>query len=171
MATHFSILAWEIPWREKRGGLHGVAKNWTRLSMHTHTHTHRDTHTHTGQKKEGFPVEELSRLGAKGCKVLPSVWLLEPHRHPGREGSWWEAQCQPHFFSFIFISWRLITLQYCSGFCHTLTWISHGFTCIPHPDLPSHLPLYPIPLGLPSAPGPSTGLMHPTWAGDLFHPW
>ena len=32
------------------------------------------------------------------------------------------------FFSFIFISWRLITLQYCSGFCHTLTWISHGVT-------------------------------------------
>ena len=50
------------------------------------------------------------------------------------------------FFSFIFISWRVITLQYCSGFCHTLTWISHGFTCIPHPDPPSHLPLYPIPL-------------------------
>ena len=25
------------------------------------------------------------------------------------------------FFSFIFISWRLITLQYRSGFCHTLT--------------------------------------------------
>ena len=75
------------------------------------------------------------------------------------------------FFSFIFISWRLITLQYCSGFCHTLTWISHGFTCIPHPDPPSHLPLHPIPLGLPSAPGTSTCLMHPTWAGDLFHTW
>ena len=74
------------------------------------------------------------------------------------------------FFSFIFISWRLITLQYCSGFCHTLTWISHGFTCIPHPDPPSHLSLHPIPLGLPSAPAPSTCLMHPTWAGDLFHP-
>ena len=27
------------------------------------------------------------------------------------------------FFSFIFISWRLIILQYGSGFCHTLTWI------------------------------------------------
>ena len=26
------------------------------------------------------------------------------------------------FFSFIFISWRLITLQYCSGFCHTLSY-------------------------------------------------
>ena len=47
-----------------------------------------------------------------------------------------------YFFSFIFISWRLITLLYCSGFCHTLTWISHGFTCIPHPYPPSHLPLY-----------------------------
>ena len=49
------------------------------------------------------------------------------------------------FFSpFIFISWRLITLQYRSGFCHTSTWISHGFTCVPHPDPPSHLPLHPV---------------------------
>ena len=39
------------------------------------------------------------------------------------------------FFSFIFISWRLITLQYCSGFCHTLTWISHGFTQHQHYNL------------------------------------
>ena len=70
------------------------------------------------------------------------------------------------FFPFIFISWRLITLQYFSGFCHTLTWISHGFTCVPHPDRPSHLPPHPIPLGLPSAPALSTCLMHPTWAGS-----
>ena len=75
-----------------------------------------------------------------------------------------------HFFSFIFISWRLITLQYCTGFCHTLTWISHGFTCVPHPNPPSHLPPHPIPLGLPSAPALRTCLMHPTWADDLFHP-
>ncbi|CAM9815072.1 unnamed protein product, partial [Rangifer tarandus platyrhynchus] len=50
----------------------------------------------------------------------------------------------------------------------------HGFTCIPHPDPcppPPHLPLYPIPLGLPNAPGPSTCLMHPTleyWSGLPF---
>ena len=46
------------------------------------------------------------------------------------------------FFPFIFISWRLITLQNCSGFCHTLAWISHGFTCVsPSPHLiliPAH---------------------------------
>ena len=88
---------------------------------------------------------------------------------------WFQTICPFHlfiknFFPFIFISWSLITLQYCSGFCHALTWISHGVTCIPHPDPPSHLPLHPIPLGLPSAPAPSTCLMHPTWAGDLFHP-
>ena len=74
------------------------------------------------------------------------------------------------FFLFIFISWRLITLQYCSSFSHTLTWISLGYTCIPHPYPPSHLPPHPIPLGLPSAPALSTCLMHPAWAGDLFHP-
>ena len=31
MATHYSILAWEIPWTEEPGGwatVHGVAKNW-----------------------------------------------------------------------------------------------------------------------------------------------
>ena len=31
------------------------------------------------------------------------------------------------FFPFIFISWRLITLQYCSGFCHTLVLIAIAF--------------------------------------------
>ena len=71
---------------------------------------------------------------------------------------------------YFFISWRLITLQYYSGFCHTLTWISHEVTCVPHPNPPSHLPLHWIPLGLPSAPGPRACLMHPTWASDLFHP-
>ena len=56
------------------------------------------------------------------------------------------------YFSFIYFNWRLITLQYCNGFCHTLTWISHGCTCVPHPELSSLLPPPPIPQGHPSAP-------------------
>ena len=56
---------------------------------------------------------------------------------------------------FIFyFNWRLITLQYCGGFCYTFIWFSHGCTCFPHPDPPSHLPPHPIPH--PSAPALST---------------
>ena len=34
IATHSSILAWEIPWTEKPGGLQsmGVSNNWTQMS-------------------------------------------------------------------------------------------------------------------------------------------
>ena len=32
MATHSSILAWEIQWTEESGGLHGVVKSQTGLS-------------------------------------------------------------------------------------------------------------------------------------------
>ena len=31
---------------------------------------------------------------------------------------------------FIF-DWRIIALQYCVGFCHTATWISHGYPYVP----------------------------------------
>ena len=42
-------------------------------------------------------------------------------------------------FFLIYFNWRPITLQYC-GFWHTLRWISHGCTCVPHPESPAHLP-------------------------------
>ena len=55
-------------------------------------------------------------------------------------------------YLFIYFNWRRITSQYCGGFCHTFTWISHGCTCVPRPEPPSHLPPHPIPQGHPSAP-------------------
>ena len=55
-------------------------------------------------------------------------------------------------------NWRLITLQYCGGFCHTLTWISHGCTCV-FPIL-NHLLPHPIPQGHPSAPAQCNILFH-----------
>ena len=60
------------------------------------------------------------------------------------------------FLKFIYFNWRLITLQYGSGFCHTLTWTSHGCTCVPHSEPSSHLSPHPIPQGHPSAPALST---------------
>ena len=56
----------------------------------------------------------------------------------------------------LYLETQLCFFFICSGFCHTLKGNSHGFTCVPHPDPPSHLPLHPLPLGFPSAPGPST---------------
>ena len=88
---------------------------------------------------------------------LPSTW-------PSKRGHLFI------FFYFIFYFFFNLFFFICGGFCHTLKWNSQGFTCVPHPNPPSHLPFHPFPLGFPSAPGPSTCLMHPTWAGDLFHP-
>ena len=56
---------------------------------------------------------------------------------------------------FIYFNWRLITLQYCGGFCHTFAiheWMKPQCTCVPHPEPASHLPPHPIPLGCPSTP-------------------
>ena len=52
-----------------------------------------------------------------------------------------------YFFKFFLIFFFLI----CSEFCHTLKWNGLEFTCLPHPDPPSHLPLHLLPPGLPRA--------------------
>ena len=58
-----------------------------------------------------------------------------------------------HWDEKIFIfNWSIIVLQYCIDFWHTSAWISHGFTCVPLREPPSHLLLHPIPLGYPSVP-------------------
>ena len=59
------------------------------------------------------------------------------------------------FVCFLINLFFYFTLQYC-WFCHTLTWIHHECTCVPHPEPRSHLLPHPIPLGHPSAPAPST---------------
>ena len=118
--------------------------------------------THTGLHTLVF-ILCLIRLSASWCQeylgvfvsFIPNTWHLwhlsdyltnrvTNHSSPSRESAHLTLFFF-FFFPFIFICWRLITLQYCSGFCHTLTWISHGFTCVPHPDPPSHLHLHPIP--------------------------
>ena len=92
-------------------------------------------------------VHALSALLSSQGKCLSSLdCIITEH------GAQWH--CLP-FLKNLF-NWRLITFQYCRGFCHTVTWISHGCTCVPHPEPPSHLPPHPIPQGHPSAPALST---------------
>ena len=53
---------------------------------------------------------------------------------------------------FIYFNWRLITVQYCGGFCHASTWISHGCTCVLLSwTTPTHISPHPITLGCPRA--------------------
>ena len=97
--------------------------------------------------------------------MLPTAHLTSHSRMSGRRwiitplwlsGSWRFFFCIVLLRILFFFNWRLITLQYFSGFCHTLTWISYGFTCVPHPDPPSYLPPHPTPHGHPRTPDLST---------------
>ena len=88
----------------------------------------------------------------------PKDWQCEPlwPHHQSVRGlcrSWpvtlWHHP-SPHltfsvcFNYFIYFNWRAIILQYCGGFCHTSSWISHECTCVrpilntPPPPSPSH---------------------------------
>ena len=88
-----------------------------------------------------------------GHKESDTTEWLQLH-FPFLDSNW--INTKDHSFLFLFLNWRLITLQYYSGFCHTLTWTSHWCSCILHPEPPSYLPPNPIPQGHPSAPALST---------------
>ena len=61
----------------------------------------------------------------------------------------------PFLYKFIHFNWRLITLQYCSGFA--IHWYESATGIHVFPILkPLPPPSHPIPLGHPSAPAPST---------------
>ena len=122
----------------------------------------------TLRNTEGEEISEAWTWWSQ-CSIC-GVWGALKRRQLGRvqeihinNSSWWNSKAT-HLFSqniylflkFIYFNWKLITLQYCSGFCHTLTWISHGCTCVPHPEPPSHLLPHPIPQDHPSAPALST---------------
>ena len=72
------------------------------------------------------------------------------------------------FFSIFVFNWKIIALQYCVGFCHMSTWISHRYTYVPSlwecPPTPPH----------PSRLWQIPGLSSPSHAGNshwlsVFH--
>ena len=87
-----------------------------------------------------------------------------------REGNGYPLQYS-FFLNFISFNWRLITLQYCGGFCHTSTWICHGRTCVPPSwTSPTSLPI--LPLGVvPEHRLWVPCFMLPTCTGHLSHMW
>ena len=85
-------------------------------------------------------VWELQMGGAEIQMDQVIAWYKEGGFRTGAQK--WPSQNQVHWVLepltkfttfknwFIYFNWRLITLQYYSGFCHTLTCISHGWTYI-----------------------------------------
>ena len=106
MAPHSSTVAWKIPWKEKPGRLQSM-----------------------GSHRVGHDWSDAAAAAAAVCicqlKCLVSLLLIT-------EIIGFSYMILLIFLNkLIYFNWRLITLQYCSGFCRTLTWISHGCTCVP----------------------------------------
>ena len=90
MATHSSILTWEIPWLEEPGGatVHGVAKSQTRLSTHAQSPVGNGSGCLAG-KKILFPSRRelclwlggyfYSAILASWCWVRLCIFPSSPH--------------------------------------------------------------------------------------------
>ena len=101
------------------------------------------------------------------CMVMNCVYSctgssFEPSQIPGVKLSSDLAT----IFTFVFYLFFLFVVNFVIHWNET----AMGLHVFPIQIPPSHLPLHPLPLGFPSAPGPNAFLMHPTWAGDLFYP-
>ena len=139
METQSNILAWKIPWAEELGGLQSTGHKKSDMTEQVNTCTHLQSRFifqfffFFCRHRWLYPGRATGREGAMRKLTLVNGSLGGSQT----TGSWEDLELYLFIylfiiFSFIFIGWRLITLQYCSGFCHTLAWISHGFTCIPH---------------------------------------
>ena len=88
--------------------------------------------------KRHYSEHRISSVQSRSCILYK--WFIHTNTH-----TLFFPQHTGVLFFYIFLIFFI-----CSEFCHTLKWNSHGITCVPHPDPPSHLPLHLIPLGLPS---------------------
>ena len=82
IATHFSILAWKIPWTEEPGGLQPMRLqsqtrlgDWARLHTHSHTHTHTHTHTHKRGEWQQKAHSIIPVRGNRGKFFFRFSWL------------------------------------------------------------------------------------------------
>ena len=102
MATHSSILAWEIPWTEEPGGLQSMG--WKELDTteqptHVHACTHTHTHTHTlgllwwlsGKESDCSAIDtgSVSGLGRSPGGRHGKPLQYSCLENPVERGAWW----------------------------------------------------------------------------------
>ena len=75
MATHPSILAWEIPWTEEPGGIvHRVAEVDTTEWLSTHTMKRNKLDTHNiNESQKHYPKSKKPGTKDYDCKIL-LIW-------------------------------------------------------------------------------------------------
>ena len=142
MGTHSYILAWRIPWTipwgHKELDMNEMFRKTSKLLTYHSKHIlFKFSLARESSHSQIWIISPISIIDISYFCLL-FYWNgqeIKMLNHNG-DSNYFYCISDFIFFSFIFISWRLISLQCCSGFCHTLTWISHGFTYIPHPDPP-----------------------------------
>ena len=113
-----------------------------------------------------------------GCRVIPlkKTWGHEKENRSDRGNLFsyiWSTRNRysaGDYIVFYFLFYYFyFTILY--SFCHTSTCILHGYTRVPHPEPPFHLPpipsLWVIPVHQPQA----SYILHQTWTGDSFLIW
>ena len=114
-------------------------------------------------------ILEPKKIKAMTVSIITS-WQID-----GKQWKQWQSAEELMCFfkyKFIYFNWRLITLQYFSGFTiHGHESTTDVYVCVPHPEPPSHLPPHPIPPGHPVHQPQALCLMIRIWTGSLFHIW
>ena len=83
MATHSSILAWELLWTKEPGGLQSMMSqkgyNWAGgcAYKHTHTHTHIHTYTQHGYNRGSRRAFLENKFKSNACGVRMCVDFVE----------------------------------------------------------------------------------------------
>ena len=93
-----------------------------------------------------FRMDWLDLLAVQG-----TLKSLLPH-HSSKASILWHSA---FFFIFLIFIFTLFYFTILYRFCHTLTWIHHGYTWVPKHEPPSHFPPHVISLDHPHAPAPS----------------
>ena len=95
----------------------------------------------------GFHVLAIVNSAAMNIGIHVSFWIMALLGYMPRRGiiGSYGSFIPSFIYAFTYFNWRIITLQYCDGFCHTSTWISHGCTRVPPTlsPLPSSSPPHP----------------------------
>ena len=78
MATHSSILAWDIPWTEEPSGLQSIVTEsdvTECVCVHAHAHTHTHTRTHTRTHTHTYSSENAEKR-KKLFEKLKGFWAV-----------------------------------------------------------------------------------------------